>query len=355
MLLAIFVDDILSAYHAEDNAEHTEYKRAFMDEFKTSDVGQAEWMLKMRITRDRQQRTIKLDQEQYVLAVLDRFEPVTARSVHTPEDPSVQLSSADCPQDDTAAQEMQDKPYESLVGCLLYFVVSTRIDIAHAVHKLTLFTRNPGRRHWEAAKRVLAYLRATATHGLLFRGLDPSTGLSRRIVASAYCDSDYAGDKDTRRSTSGVLAFVGGNVVAWSAKRQPIVTLSSCEAEYVAMSTAVQELRWLRSLLHEIGFPVDTPSPLLCDNQAAIALSQSQPERSAARTKHIDVRYHFVKDEVASGQVLIDWVPTEDQLADLLTKALARPSFEAMRGRIMHPGGTAAIATTGRAVTTRRA
>jgi hypothetical protein len=179
-----------------------------------------------------------------------------------------------------------------------------------------------------AAKRVLRYLQGTKDLGIVYQG-DTNTDTS--IVG--FSDSDWAGDKDTRRSTTGFLFMLGSGVVSWSSKLQPTVALSSAEAEYMAACAAVQEAIHLRQLLEDLGYKQDQATVIFEDNQGCITLSENPVFHK--RTKHIDIRYHFIRERVASGEIELRYVATEHQLADLLTKALAGPRTVMLRNRIM--------------------
>ena len=159
-------------------------------------------------------------------------------------------------------------------------------------------------------------------------------------LVPAFCDADWAGD--TRRPTldTGYIIKVNGSTVSWASKKQPTVALSSAEAEYMAAGAAVQEVIWLRALLGELGFAQAGATTLLCDNQSAMAIASDDVHH--ARTKHIDIRHHFIRQHMAAGTVRMQWVPTADQQADILTKALGRVAFTKLRDRIL--GGAQAHA-----------
>jgi hypothetical protein len=208
------------------------------------------------------------------------------------------------------------KWYRKAVGSLNHLATYTRPDLSYVISCLSRHLENPGTQHEAAAKRVLRYLKGTLDLGLTFKHR-----LDEPIVFG-YSDSDWAGDTETRKSTSGYAFFVAGGLVSWKSKRQSIVTLSSTEAEYVALTEALQEAAWLRGLLVELGFERSSlePMPISEDNQSTINLSTNQANSN--RTKHIDVRYHYCRQEYHSGHVDIRYLPTEVQVADGLTKSL---------------------------------
>jgi hypothetical protein len=197
----------------------------------------------------------------------------------------------------------------------MYAAITVRPDIAFIAGQLARFCENPGPTHWKAAKRVLKYLAGTRNHGLCFDGRHIDNNL-----LIGYSDADYAGDCDTRRSTSGFVFVLNGAAVTWSSRRQPIVALSTMESEYIAACDSSREVIWLRRLLHELGIKQTNPTPLLCDNESAISLTRN-PE-SHKRSKHIDVRYHFIREQISKKNVEISYVNTKEQLADVFTKAI---------------------------------
>jgi hypothetical protein len=180
--------------------------------------------------------------------------------------------------------------------------------------------RNPGRAHWEAAKRTMRYLKGTADHGITLGSTDG--GLE------AYVDADWASQLH-RHSVTGFVILLNGGPVAWSSRKQPIIALSTAEAEYVALTVAAREILYLQLLLEELYEVPSTPTPVYCDNQAAIALASNN--KFHARTKHIDIRFHFVRAHVKSGTLELLYCPTNDNLADALTKPLPRPRLQKLR------------------------
>lgn len=210
--------------------------------------------------------------------------------------------------------------YQSAVGALMYAMLTTRPDLAFAVSVVSRFSSNPVPAHWSAVKGILRYLQGTLDQQLTFRGdLTPLTG---------YTDADYAGDVATRRSTSGYVFNLGSGAISWQSKRQNTVAMSTCEAEYIGQSNATLEAIWLRQLLSEM-LPESIPAPvglrLLADNQSAIALASNPSVH--ARSKHIDVRHHHQRECIASGFIKIEYVPTGDQVADIMTKPLSKVPF----------------------------
>jgi histone deacetylase 1/2 len=203
--------------------------------------------------------------------------------------------------------------YRSIVGALQYLTL-TRPDIAFSVNKVCQFLHAPTEIHWAAVKRILRYLRQDTKIGLKIQKCNS-------MLLSAFSDADWAGSVDDRRSTSGFAVFLGSNLVSWSARKQATVSRSSTEAEYKAVANATAEIMWIQTLLKELGIFSPRMARLWCDNMGAKYLSANPVFH--ARTKHIEVDFHFVRERVMSNQLQIDFVPTGDQIADGFTKALA--------------------------------
>jgi len=337
IILAVYVDDLTGAFHSADRAEWEEVKAAFARRFSITFLGDAEWLLSMRITRDRTRRLLWLDQHAYTESMLEEFRMDEMRAVDHPGAQSA-LSKADCPTEPEEAARMARLPYKRLVGLLIYLASCTRPDIAFNVHLLAQFSQNPGAAHWRALMQILRYLRGTPSHGLLFDGNNTPTaqavptasaGALPQASATAFVDASYAGCKDTLRSTTGWLVRLGNCWVSWRCHKQTTVALSSSEAEYVATTDAGKELKWLYQLLEEIGFhscqyggaPQTAPAPLLLtDNRSCIAMANTDSLHQ--NTKHIDTKEHWIRGAVERGIVQLRWISSEEQVADILTKTL---------------------------------
>lgn len=224
----------------------------------------------------------------------------------------------------TEEDELFDRTvYQSAVGSLLYMSTSTRPDIAFAVGNVARFSANPTRLHWTGVKRIFRYLKGTSDMGLYY-----SSSVEDDLVG--YSDSDWAGDCDDRRSVSGYMFKLCGAPISWRSKKQTTVALSTAEAEYVALSSATQEAVWLKQLLSELLAKQQSKAVLIYeDNQSAISMARNA--QFHGRTKHIDIRHHFVREKVNDGTIDLKYCPTDRMLADVLTKGLARPAFETLR------------------------
>jgi hypothetical protein len=308
--LLVYVDDILIA--SQDLATVTTVKVELGSEFDVRDLGESKFFLGMEITRSREDGTVKLSQARAIKDLVSKFELGAAKTKSTPISVTTRLCKGDSNEVDKTRV-----PYVQLVGSLLYLASCTRPDISQAVGALSRYMAHPTEHHWSTAKGVLRYLAGTSDLGIVFkRGEGTLVG---------YCDADYAGDVDTRRSTTGYVFLFGGGAVSWSSKLQPTVALSTAEAEYMAAASAVREALWLRKLLGDLGYDCTQPVPILCDNQAALKLLVNPIV--SARSKHIDVLHHFARERVALREVCFDYCRTESMIADCLTKAVPEHKF----------------------------
>jgi hypothetical protein len=283
----------------------------------------ADRFIGMDISRNRVQRTIHLSQPEYTKTVLERYGMSNCATLSVPADPCVKLTPQMCPQTEEEKQEMKCVPFMECIGSIMHLTHLTRPDIAYAVGQASRYSQNPGQEHWKALKRIMAYLRKTVNFGLLFGG-DNSELIG-------YCDADYAGDLGSRRSTSGAVFTLYNGPISWFSRRQSCVALSTTESEFISAAEATKEAIWLNRILIELGARA-LPVPLRCDNQGAIALIHDPVFHQ--RTKHIDVRFFFVRDAQAEEKINISYIATESQLADIFTKALAAPRFEKLRASL---------------------
>lgn len=333
MLLYLFVDDFQSLYFGADAAEWAELKAMLVQQYQVKDLGPSSWILGMAIRRDRAARKIFLDQELYVTKALEKYGLAQCRPVATPECIS---SDAREPHEASSPQggQVDKHAFQEIVGTLLYAAISTRLDIAHAVHQLTRQMQDPQPSDMQAARRILRYLAGSAKWCLQFggrRGGDES--LHQPLEVIAFADADWANDKADRRSVSGWVVQLDGDPIDWASKKQSIVAQSTCEAELYAEAAAINEVLWLRGMLEELGLPLKSPSLVFGDNSSTQTISRQGVKRK--RTKHVDVKYHFITECIERGIIDLQWVPTERQQADILTKALDRAKLEVHREQLM--------------------
>ena len=312
--LLIYVHDMLIA--AKSVAEINKIKKDLSEGFEMKDMGAASRILGIDISRNRSKGTLELSQSGYLNRVLDRFHMSEAKGVSTPMGAHFKLASV------TSEEECVDTekvPYASAIGSIMYAMVGTRPDVAQAIGVLSRFMGNPGKVHWTPVKWLLRYLKNSSDLKLVYtQGKD--------LQVQGYSDSDYAADLDRRRSTTGYVFTVGGNTVSWKSNLQSIVALSTTEAEYVALTEAVKEALWIKGLLSDMG--IEQQKALVwSDSQSAISLSKNNSFHE--RTKHIAIKYYFIRDVIEEGEVEVLKIHTSRNPADMLTKGIPVQKFEA--------------------------
>uniref|UniRef100_A0A2N9GA49 Apple domain-containing protein n=1 Tax=Fagus sylvatica TaxID=28930 RepID=A0A2N9GA49_FAGSY len=284
--------------------------------FELKDLGPLHYFLGIQVTRD--SKGLHLSQAKYATTLLHKHNMTSTKPVSTPCTPNTRLSLHD-------GEKLQDPhAYRSLVGAL-HYLTFTRPDLSFAVHQVCQYMASPTSIHLTAAKRILRYLKGTLHLGLSFR---PGP-----LKLSAFTDADWAGDPDDRRSTSGLLVYLGPNPITWSAKKQLTVSRSSTESEYRALALASAEVCWLRTLLKDLGVFISEAPILWCDNISALAIASNPVFH--ARTKHIEVDFHFVRERVLRKDLAVKFVSTHDQLADIFTKSLPPHRFLDLRSNLM--------------------
>uniref|UniRef100_A0A1X7SEB0 Reverse transcriptase Ty1/copia-type domain-containing protein n=1 Tax=Amphimedon queenslandica TaxID=400682 RepID=A0A1X7SEB0_AMPQE len=296
----------------------TEIKRSLEARFKMKDLGRLHHCLGITVEYDNSGSCLWLHQKPYILSMLEKFGLSQAKTVSTPANFSSKLRK-----NDDQAKSIDPTLYQSMVGSLLYAAMATRPDIAQAVGAVSKFCSNPSETHLTAVKRIFRYLKDTVNLGLKFQKTEGN-------VLVGYSDADWAGDLDDRHSTSGNLFLLAGGAISWLSKKQPTVSLSTAEAEYVSLCSATQEAVWIRRLLHDINCSQGAPTVIKEDNQGTIAIARNPVSHS--RTKHIEIKYHYVRETIMDGQVSLEYCPTEEMIADLFTKPLASERFAKLRG-----------------------
>ena len=313
VVIAVYVDDIIPV----SNDVKVEIQ-SLCSEFEMVDLGEIHFILGMTIKRDRATKTLTISQGQYLKDLLKRFGMEECKPISTP------LESGKKFHKQTDEEERCDKSiYQQAIGCLTYVLTATRPDIAAAVVTLSQFMSDPSKEHWIGVKRMLRYIKGMLSYGLRFSVNDDEYDLY------GFSDADWAGDADSRQSSSGGVFKVANSTVSWCSKKQATVAKSTTEAEYVALSQATQEAIYLRKLLPDLGCKADSPTVLKEDNQGAIVLPRNPKFHN--RTKHIDVAFHFIRERIASNEVKDAYCPANDMLADIMTKGLARDRFQKLK------------------------
>jgi hypothetical protein len=308
-----YTDDIFGASNSDE--EIKKRKDEIGKKWDIKDVGETEYFLGMRVQQDLELGTVRITQRPYWEHVLSRFKLENITPRNTPLPAGINLDNTMSPQTESEIREMQDKPYRSILGSVMWGQLATRPDLAFAVSLLARFQSNPGLNHWSALLHVVGYIKNTIDYGLTYsREYD--------ITPTAYADADYGGCMDTRRSTSGYVFTMAGGAVTWSSKRQATVALSTVEAEYVAMSRCAQQMNWMHSWLDEVDVKYSLPGIIKGDNRGAIALTKNTKDHG--KVKHIDIRHHYIRDLIKSGIISIEQVPSAENLADIFTKPLPR-------------------------------
>lgn len=220
-------------------------------------------------------------------------------------------------------KNLPDVPYRELIGCLTYAMITTRPDICAATNYFSRFQSCYTKEHFTHAKRILRYIKSTLNLKMMYQKNSNSD------LLVGFVDADYENDINDRKSISGYVFKVYGNTITWASRKQESVSLSSTEAEYVSLVLGVSEQEWLTMLLNEMGFKRKKPVVMFEDNQSCQTVAEGQ--REYKRMKHIDVKYHFIQDMIEKKRVRIEYKPSEDQLADIMTKAIGRVLFEKHR------------------------
>ena len=292
-------------------------KSRLREHVKITDLGELHWLLGIEIRRDREARTISLSQRSYIESIARRYGFEDLKPVTTPMDTNIKLSTAQNPSTGAQYAAMRHIPYRKAVGSLMYAMLGTRPNISFATTTVSKFASNPGMPHWDATKRIYRYLLGTKELWLTYGGEEK--------VLEGYADADGSMAED-QHAISGYAFLIDGGAVSWSTKRQEIVSLSTTESEYVATTHAAKEALWLRSLIGQLFGNLPQATTVFSDNQSGIALAKDHQYH--ARTKHIDVRFHFIRWVIEEGQLRLIYCPTADMVADTLTKALPSPKVK---------------------------
>jgi len=324
--ILVYVDDVLAA--AKEQSQTEWFWKKLSARFNAKNLGEVHKVLGVRVTRDRKHHTIFLDQEQYLRAVLDKF-GMSSRKHKDKKIPSADYTSFRLATDNDTRIDTTE--YQQGIGSLMFAMVLTRPDIAFTLGKLSQYMSDPAEHHGYALKNLLRYLRSTVSMKLRY---GPGGAHSQFVI---YSDADWASDIVDRKSVSGSTAMFYGGPISWSSKKQRSVATSSCESEYMALSTCCKQGQWIAQVFRDLGFPKyigkDTNKvQMLGDNQGAIALTKNPHLHE--RSKHIDVCYHFVRDLAEQGKLDVAYVPTADMVADGMTKPLQRVAFERFKNQL---------------------
>jgi len=305
LILALYVDDIL--IFSNDTNQKIQLKQKLMDTFEMKDLGAAKYILGVRIRREN--NGIYIDQKKYIQEILENFNMSNCKPVNTPLEVGKKLEKS-------TSVPNENLPFQNIIGSLMYLAVWTRPDISYSTSFLSQFNTCYDEEHYKAAKRVLRYLKGTMDYCLFFS--------NDQLDLEGFVDADWGGDISDRKSYTGYVFKLSGSAVSWESKKQRTVALSSAEAEYMGISEATKEAIFLQSLL-KLTEDVKCIT-LYNDNQSAQKLALNQ--RYHSRTKHIDIRHHFIREAVESQHIDLKYIPTDMMIADVLTKSLAKPKHE---------------------------
>lgn len=285
-------------------------------EFEMTDLGKLSYFLGIQFTQT--EKGVLMHQEKYISEILKRFNMKDCNPADTPVEGNLKLTSAE------SESKVDSTLYRQLVGCLR-FVCHSRPEITFGVGLVSRFMHDPRQSHLVAVKRIIRYLKGTPDFGVLF----PHQQEHTKLQLVAYSDSDWCGDQIERRSTMGYVFSLSGTPVSWCSKKQTVVALSTCEAEYIAACSAACQAQWLLTLLNELGLNLGEAVTLMVDNKSAIDLAKNPVAHG--RSKHIEAKFHYLRDQVSKERIKLKHCVTDLQIADIMTKPLRGDRFRTLR------------------------
>ena len=317
LLVSLYVDDLI--YMGSDPILNNKFKADLMNEFEMKDLGLMRYFLGMEVHQC--QEEIFVCQSKYAKDMLSKYGMMNCTGVHN------HVAHGELLCKDDGAPKASVIEFRSIVGSLM-FLCNTRPDIQFAVSLVSRYMNDPSILHLKAAKRILRYVKGTIGYGLHYSHVD-------KFELVGFSDSDWGSNLDDRKSTSGQCFSLGSGMITWSSKKQSTVALSSCEAEYIALTVASAQALWLRKLLDEIGEKQHGPTILYCDNQSAIQLAHNPIHHS--RPKHFQLKYHFIRDMVEKDQIELHYCNTKINLADIFIKGVVKAQYVMLRDSMVSP------------------
>ncbi|KAJ0515275.1 putative RNA-directed DNA polymerase [Helianthus annuus] len=311
LIVGVYVDDLIVT--GSNESEILEFKEKMKRLFEMSDLGLLTYYLGIEVSQ--KENEIIICQEGYAKRILEAAGMQNCNSAKCPMEFKLKLCK------DDSGKPTDATKYRSIIGSLRY-LINTRPDLSYSVGALSKYLQNPKESHYAALKQVLRYLKGTVSHGLKY-----NRGGDGKLVG--YSDSSHGTDLDDRRGTTGMVFYYAGKLITWASQKQQTVALSSCEAEFLAATSAACQGLWLRSLISELSGEKAQKVKLLVDNESAIALMKNSVFHG--RSKHIDIKFHFIRECVERDQIGVEHVSGDLQKADMLTKALAKIKFAEMR------------------------
>ncbi|GAU45883.1 hypothetical protein TSUD_401080, partial [Trifolium subterraneum] len=317
IVMCLYVDDLLIT--CSNDKYISEFKSDLKREFEMTDLGYMTYFLGIEFHRTDQ--GILMHQTRYAKEILKKFEMGKCNSALSPAEPRLQLSKS------TEEEDVDPTSYRQLIGSLRY-LCNTRPNLAYSVGIVSRFMDKPKSSHLIAVKRILRYVKGTIDYGVFF----PANDRKNECKLMGYTDSNWCGDVEDRKSTAGYIFYFGEAPISWCSKKEPIVALSSCEAEYIAASLITCQTIWLRNLIEEISLVKCNTVTLKVDNVSAINLAKNPIAHG--RSKHIEMRFHYHREQVNNGNLTLEYCKSEEQVADLFTKAVAVQVFQKLRGQM---------------------
>lgn len=315
--VVLYVDDLVIACAEIETMNN--FKRYLMSRFEMSDLKEIKLFLGIKISRNND--TVMLDQSAYINSVLGKFSMQDCNPVNTPLESKLNYEALNC-------EESYNAPCRNVIGCLMYIMLCTRPDLSTSINILSRYTNKNNKELWQCLKRVLRYLKGTINLKLCYKRSAYSN------ILCGYVDSDWGGNDTTdRKSTTGYLFKLFDHcTITWCTKKQMSVAASSTEAEYMALYEGVREALWLKSLAISIHINIDKPIIIYEDNNGCISIANNPTNHK--RSKHIDIKYHFSREQIEKNVIKLNYIPTGQQLADALTKPLPAITFQAMRRKM---------------------
>jgi hypothetical protein len=320
VFLVLYVDDLLLIRNDIPMMEAV--KSSLRKSFSMKDLGEATYMLGIKIYRDRSKRLIGLSQDAYIDKILNRFNMQDSKKGFLPMSRDITLSKKQCPSEPDDQERMRVISYALAIGSIMYAMLCTRPDVSYAISATSRYQSNYGDAHWTIIKNILKYLRRTKEAFLVFGG-------EEELVVKGYNDASFKTNADDSKSQSGFVFCLNGGAVSWKSSKQDTVADSITKAEYIATSKAAKEVVWIKKFISELGVVLSASSPmdLYCDNSGAIA--QSNEPRAHKRVKHVLRRYHLIPKIIGRGDVKVCKVHMDHNVVDPLTKPLPQPKHEA--------------------------
>ncbi len=310
----VYVDDIL--FMGDNSSEISKVKNGFMKMWECKDLGKVKEYLGMKIEYNKNLGTLIINQEAYAKKVVARFGLENSKPTRTPLPTGYNPTAATLP-----CSKEQRHDYQMIIGSLLYLALGTRPDITYPVILMSQFCANPNQEHIQKALYIVKYVNTTLKTQIVYNN-------RKKEGFIAFADADWGADRISRKSITGNVVKLAGGAISWVSRKQKVVAQSSTEAEYMCMSDTTRQIVWIESLMFELQFPIKTIF-LCCDNQGAMFLSSNPAQEH--RSKHIDIRYHYIRECVENEKVKLTYVPTNEQIADIMTKNLPYPKFVQFR------------------------